>query len=303
MRANHRLWGALARNFVTFSTREDASIEAVTLHGMRPDWVARAGDGRSSAFYPHALQHLYEVGRARGTQLFVNFDDDAMPLWPALLAVLRGAQEELGGRYAYLTSGRVGSLTSMEPHRLLFTGVDASGGELHKARLALADGGVMAPSGFMYALSLSALHDLMAIVETCPIWHPGDGAMGGLLACAGRALDFDLNRERGNYFRPGYMPDSMPAMDVVRAGGATVAGLYGNASNAGGEYPLPAGETRVTVYHKLKSTADMALVYDAFYTPFGWPPAATVLNERNHHSGEERCHYANSTWQWLQDAR
>ena len=184
-----------------------------------------------------------------------------------------------------LLSKRGGLFTGSEPQRLP------------------AHSSAPAPSGFMYALSLSALHDLMAIVETCPTWHPGDGAMGGLLACAGRALDFDLNRERGNYFRPGYMPDSMPAMDVVRAGGATVAGLYGNASNAGGEYPLPAGETRVTVYPKLKSTADMALVYDAFYTPFGWPPAATVLNERNHHSGEERCHYANSTWQWLQDAR
>ena len=94
------------------------------------------------------------------------------------------------------------------------------------------------------------------------------------------------------------MPDGTPDMDRLRAGGASVAGLYGDVPDAGGPHPLPDGEERVSVYHCLKTPQSMALAYDAFYVPFGWPPSTVVLGETNQHSGEGRCHYSQSTWRW-----
>jgi hypothetical protein len=295
MRATRRTWAAMARHHVAFSDLEDARIEATVNRPIRPDWANVSGVGRNAAFYPAALQYLYEVGRARGTRLFVNFDDDAQPLWPALLHNLRQGQEAHGGRYAWMTSGQVDGLTNLEDRRMLYKW-EASGSEEHKLRLALGDKGALAPSGFMYAFNLSALHDMMAVVETCPIVYPGDGMMGGLLACAGRMLQVDISKGRGTHRDPGWMPDGVGSMDgldfaLLRAGGGNVSGLYGDFPGGGLLGSVYPGAERTTVYHRMKSIEELVLLYDRFYPAFGWP-SWRDLPDRNHHSGEDRCSYA-----------
>ena len=131
--------------------------------------------------------------------------------------------------------------------------------------------------------------------------------MGGLLACAGRALQRDV-RVRD----PGWMPDgSQTSADgsqttdgldfaLLQAGGANVSGLYGDFPGGGLLGRVYPGMERTTVYHRLKDARKMQLLYDAFYPPFGWP-RWSELPERNHLNGLGRCTYAPPgvhAWEW-----
>ena len=279
-----RTWGALARNFVSFSTAESAAIRAVVTRATRPDWEAASSDGHNAAFAILALQHLYDVGRARGIKYFINFDDDSVPLWPSVLAYLRDFQSVNGGRYPYSSSGGDVSLTTVG--KLLYQW-EASGGELHKARLAFNDGAV-APPGMMYAFNLSALHDFMGAIETCPIVAPGDGEQGAIFACAGRVL----GERREVLAIPGEMVDGHEHFwgRLINAAEVPVAlhDIYG--VNEDGSFRPPM--TRTACHHNYKDWRNMVALYDAYYAHHFGLPAAAEIPDDLHDGGAATCQYA-----------
>jgi hypothetical protein len=286
---HRKTWGAYVKNFVTFSTRELADIKAAVTRAARPEWEAAWGDGHNAAFAPYALQHLYDIGRARGIKYFINFDDDAPALWPSMMAYLREYQDAHGGHYPYSACGY--DADSAVPNRHLY-GWERSGSELHKARLVY-DGGMGAPSGMAYGFNLSALHDYMGAIETVPILNIGDAQQGAFMAAAGRALEeralgqhTDMLGVVGNF------------ADIEHGGwedtswwrNASLASLYGLQED-GSPYPdrMPA---RTSALHKVKLPHQLELAMDAYYSHFGMPKCADLPPEDPHKEEEGPCTYA-----------
>jgi hypothetical protein len=286
-----RTWGAYVKNFVSFSTHEDARNKAVLTRAPRPDWRATfgdgdAGDGHNANFAPYALQHIYELGRARGVKYFINFDDDSVPLWPSLMAYLREYQAAHGGRYPYTANGYDPNLSS--PRRLLYPDELS---ERHKARLAF-DGGMGAPAGIAYAFSIEALHDYMGVIETCPITFPGDSEQGAIMACAGRgtedslvAKDPELRGTMGEIienfaWEPQWWTD--PAQ-------ATMNKLYGLRED--GSLPDQLGVQRLVTWHKVKVPPQLHFVVDAYYSQYFGAPKVADIVEGDLHDGTA-CSYA-----------
>lgn len=298
-----RSWGAYAKNFITFSNREDARIWAHAVRKKRPDWEDFPGqvDGLNAAFAPYALQHLYDIGRARGIKYFINFDDDSVPLWPALMGLLHEYQAAHGGMYPYVASGFEAELTN--PRRLLYP-TEASGSERHKGRLVF-DGGMGAPAGQVYGFNMSALHDYMGVVETCPVTFQGDGEQGAIMACAGRAMEdgrgvnspeaseLQIRGTVGEFFDNTHW-DPASWTDPLDM---TLNVLYG--LNKDGS--RTSWEQRLCTWHKVKLVPHLHLVVDAFYAAFFGAPKVADLPPGDAHEAAP-CTYAppgeqSFTWQ------
>jgi hypothetical protein len=286
-----RSWGAYAKNFLTFSDREYSATWAHVARKVRPDWTDHPGqpDGLGAAFAPFVLQHLYDVGRARGIKYFLNFDDDSVPLWPAIMGLLREYQDAHGGMYPYSASGFEADLT--HPQRLLYL-TEASGSQMRKGRLVF-DGGMGAPSGQVYGFNLSALHDYMIAIETCPVTFQGDGEQGAIMACAGRALeegrgiDTPEARQAGIVGSVGEFFDNMEWDAAVWSDAAmtTLNILYGLTK----EGEKTAWQQRLCTWHKVKLQSELRLVYDAYFATFFGSPKLADLPPDAH---EPPCTYA-----------
>jgi hypothetical protein len=286
-----RTWGAYVKNFVSFSTHEDPRNKAVFPRTPRPDWKAifghgDAGDGQNANFAPFALQHIYELGRARGVKYFINFDDDSVPLWPSLLAYLRVYSAAHGGRYPYTANGYDAELTN--PQRLLYPHVLS---ERHKARLSF-DGGMGAPAGIAYAFSIEALHDYMGVIETCPITFQGDSEQGAIMACAGRgtedsltAHDPELRGTMGELFE-NYAWEPEWWGDPAKA---TLNTLYGLRED--GTLPDAPGLQRFVTWHKVKTPGALHLLVDAYYAQYFGAPKVADIAVGDIHDGPN-CTYA-----------
>jgi hypothetical protein len=164
-------------------------------------------------------------------------------------------------------------------------GWEPSGGERHKANLAFG-GGAWAPAGMYYAFNMSALHEMMGAVETCPVVAPGDGMQGALFACAGR----QFGTPEGDYAPPGEF-DNYACINLTPAELAQTPLHELQGEGAGGQ-PLP-GNMRTTVFHDCKDVANHASVWDAYYSRFFNQTAYGKLPEDDlHEGGPSTCTYA-----------
>ena len=284
---SRRTWAAYAKHIVTFSDYENARINAAVTRATRPEWEAASGHGNNAACAPYVLQHIYELGRARGIKYFINFDDDAIPLWPALLRYLQSYQAAHGGYYPYSATCFGAGMTTAR--RLLYEW-EASGSEKHKARLAF-DGSMGAPCGMVYGFNMSALHDYMGIVETAPIGFAGDVMQGVIMASAGRGLEDDGGMGLHPELR-GSVADFTEVIDWAPAawtnGTPALHNFYGHRADR--TLPDAPGLQMLSTWHKAKQPQHQRLFVDAYYaTYFGAPPMADMSDKDPH---DEPCSYA-----------
>lgn len=179
-------WGRMVPHVEIFSDVADSSVPTHAVRPFRVDWAdAQHGDvGHGSAFAPGVLEYLYQKYRGKDIRFFINFDDDVLPLWPAVLGHLRSYQEAHDGHYPYLVASAL--FDFVNPLKTLYGETDTSGSEQHKAKLVLPPSGGMAPGGLYYGFTIGALHDMQRVIDTCPIWAPGDNEQGALFHCMGR---------------------------------------------------------------------------------------------------------------------
>jgi len=213
------------------------------------------------------------------------------------MGLVREYQAAHGGAYPYVAQGYEEGLTNTQ--RLLYAN-ESSGSEMHKGRLAF-DGGMGSPAGPVYGFNMSALHDYMAVVETCPVTFQGDGEQGAIMACAGRgcedslvATQAELRGTNGEMYNAPFDGWEQSVWgDPLQM---TLDAFYGTLKD--GSRTIGSWVERLCTWHHVKLVPHLHLIFDAYYAAFYGAPKMADLPPADAHE-EAPCAYATGelfTW-------
>lgn len=213
---------------------------------------------------------------------------------PTILRYLRTYQKETNGEYPYLACTPVWGLVIPDLPRAIYKNVDKSGSELHKARMVFHHQGSMSVSGPYYSFNVTALHDIMRIVETCPINVPGDNQQAAFFHCMGRDPS-QTSTKRGYdwWFKKDMMAYYAPPPEWIDAN-HTIEEMY---------HPpvAPAKDStlEITHYHHLKHPHYLSAVYNNYYAKFwGTPRIDESQPAPSRQPGCKAADYRVIRWQW-----
>lgn len=267
MRKMAEAWGPYTHQLVYLTDdANDAGLGTVHIRSLRAEWSDITTTGHDSSLAPYGLLYLYEKYARSGYKFFINVDDDCMPFVPEVLEALaawRNLTGKSGDEYPYFAAEPVIPSRHIPGRENLFARVDPSGNQVALARRLLPDFG-WHPAGPLYSFNVTALHDMMRVVEALPILTPGDLTQGEIMYAT--LTDFYRRRDLhavmfyGWWFYVAGNDGPMPAdREAWRWSGVDHG--YGD--------PL-AGRTYA---HYLKNKERVVAVYNAYYAAiWGEPP-------------------------------